>query len=329
MCRDKIYSLAGVVFFLTLMMLIVWSKELQAQQKYPTKPIDMIIAYSPGGSADMTARMTAEFLRKKWGVPVNPINKTGGLAVPACLEVYNAKPDGYTMLGGDSMGTVSLLLVSVPNLPFKVMDRTFIGITLANPYIFTVPFASPINSMKDLEAEIKKDPHNFTWASIGGVGGPDHGARKFMKAIGVDPSNTRPVICKGGSEAARLTASGATKLGVVTPSSGGAVIDAKLVRPLAVTPNKRLERYPNLPTVAEAGYPSVSYQELIGTSGPPNLPTYIVEIWEKALEEMSKDHETLSKIHRLGLTPFYLNAQETRNARRKEIEEAKEMYGIK
>ena len=74
----------------------------------------------------------AEYLRKKWGVPVNVVNKPGGLSVPGCLEVYNAKPDGYTMLG-DGAATTSLLEVSVKDLPFKIMDRTFLGYIIAIP----------------------------------------------------------------------------------------------------------------------------------------------------------------------------------------------------
>lgn len=327
MCQKKRTIVAATVFIVTMLGLTGWYGQLHAQQAYPTKPINVIVPYSPGGSTDLTARVMAEYLKKTWGVPVNVVSKPGGLTVPGCLEVYNAKPDGYTILE-DGIGTTSLLLVSAKDLPFKIMDRTYIGAFVASPYAFIVPFNSPVKSMKDLEAEIKKDPPNFTWGSLGGISSIDFCTRKFMKIIGVDIMKTRIVISKGGSESLNLAATGALKLAVMSSATGAAAIDAKLVRPLAVTSSKRLPQFPNVPTIAEAGYPTATFQDYLGPSGPPNLPSSIVEIWEKALEKMQKDPDTLDKLGKLGLLPAYLSARETRELRLKEIEIAKELYGV-
>jgi tripartite-type tricarboxylate transporter receptor subunit TctC len=153
--------------------------------------------------------------------------------------------------------------------------------------------------------------------------------RKFMKAIGADITKTRPVISKGGAEPTNLTASGAVKVATVSAAASGGPIAAKLVRPLAVTPDQRVPIFPDVPTVAEAGYPAASFQDHLGISGPPNMPPDIVAIWEKAMKEMLKDPGVLEQIRRIRLRPYYLSAGETRRLRLREIEEAKELYGIK
>ena len=79
------------------------------------------------------------------------------------------------------------------NVPFKIMDRTFVAIMTSTPLILGVPSGSPLKSMKDVEAEVKKDPGQFTWTSVGGAGGMDINTRLFFKAIGVDILKTRSI----------------------------------------------------------------------------------------------------------------------------------------
>src|SRR5512139_1576795 len=123
-------------------------KQAQSQEKYPTRAIDLIIPFAPGGSTDMWARFVADFLKKKWNVAVNPINKTGGGSVPANLEVYQAAPDGYTMLA-DSQSSCSFLEVGIKDLPFKVMDRTFVATLAVAPSIFICSPKLPFKNLKD------------------------------------------------------------------------------------------------------------------------------------------------------------------------------------
>src|SRR4030067_3592091 len=80
--------------------------EVEAQQKYPTRAIDVLNPFSAGGATDLAARLTADFCKEEWGVPVNVINKPGGNTILANLEVYKAPPDGYTMLS-DSRNSAS------------------------------------------------------------------------------------------------------------------------------------------------------------------------------------------------------------------------------
>ncbi len=141
MCKRKQWFQAGSLLVLTVLF-IGWGEQVQSQEKYPTRAINMICPFTPGGSADMSGRLTASYLSKKWGVPMNVVNKPGGNTIPAALEVFNATPDGYTMYV-ESIASSTVLEIAVKDLPFKVMDRTFISVLCNNT---SSPLAVPANS---------------------------------------------------------------------------------------------------------------------------------------------------------------------------------------
>jgi tripartite-type tricarboxylate transporter receptor subunit TctC len=302
--------------------------QVQSQEKYPTRPIEIIVPFGPGGSTDLNSRVIAAYLTKRWKVPVNVINKPGGNTVPACLEVYGAIPDGYTILN-DSLPSASMVGAAVRSLPFKVLDRTFIGIYSATPLVFIVHTASPIKNLKDAEAEAKKSPETFTWVSMGGAGQQDFGTRQFLKAIGVDVRKTKPVMSQAGSQGASLTAGGHLVLGSAATSSALPVIRGGMVRAIAVASKERFPDLPDVPTTYEQGYPTVNALHWNGISGPPKLPSYIVEIWDKALQEMLKDPEAISKFKNVGAISFYRSATEMREYVAREAEEVDLLWGVK
>src|SRR6185369_5082920 len=158
-----------------------------AQEKYPTKVIELIVPFAAGGSTDLGGRVLAQQLEAKWGVPVRIIDKPGGNTVPAVSDVMRAKPDGYTMLM-DGPPQSSMLETVVKNLPFKTTDRTFVAIAAYTPMKFVVPYESPFKTLKDAADAVKQDPTTFTWTSLGGAGAQDMAFRLFYKANGVDVS---------------------------------------------------------------------------------------------------------------------------------------------
>lgn len=327
MCYKKCF-LWGIAMIATAILLTSWVGSSQAQKAYPTRPIDIICPMAPGGGTDLTDRVIAAYLNKKFKVPVNVVNKPGGNTVPAVLEVYKSPPDGYTLLGDGSICS-DVLPVTVKNLPFKIMDRTFIGAVSNVSVIIIVPSNSPIKSLKDLEAEAKKDPESFTWTSLGGVGNQDVAARQFLKAIGVDVKRTKPIMGKGGSEAAVLTAGGNVKMGLVTPASGQAVIKGGNVRALAISTPIRNSDFPEIPTTKELGYPTVNAISWYGISGPPKLPSDVVEVLSIALKEMSNDPDTITKMKNVGVTPHYMDAKTIINHVTERIEEMEILWGVK
>ena len=92
--KTKEWVWVGLVLGLALMM-VGQAHQVQSQEKYPTRSIEIIVPFGPGGSTDLNSRVIAAYLTKRWKVPVNVINKPGGNTVPACLEVYGATSDGF------------------------------------------------------------------------------------------------------------------------------------------------------------------------------------------------------------------------------------------
>ena len=325
--RRKRFFLTILSFLIIPIMLTGWVIQAQSQPKYPTRAIDLICPFAPGGTTDLWSRFFSDFLKKKWDVPVNVINKTGGGSVPANFEVYKAAPDGYTLLA-DSQASCSFLEVGIKDLPFKVMDRTFIASVSVAPSVIICSPKLPLKNLKELEAEVKRDPENFTWASTGSAGTSDFLQRQFFKAIGVDVAKTKPIITRGMGEANTMIAGGHIKMGSDAAPTAYPHVKGGLVRALAIT-YKMPDLYPDLLTTQEQGYPTVNAVWWFGFSGPPNLPSHIVSRWEEALQEILKDPGFVSKMKNSGGILLYRNPREIREHVRKEMEQAAELWGMK
>ncbi len=318
----------ALIAFVLSSVLCAFSSPGQAQPKYPTRPINLIVPFAPGGSTDLAARAMATFLQKKWGVAVNVVNKPGGNTIPGTLEVYSAAPDGYTILA-DGLPMSSLLEVVVKDLPFKVMDRTFIAMTVYNPLLTIVPANSPYKTIHDLLNDGRKDPANFTWDSLGGVSGDDIVGRMIMNAAKIDIPKTKPVMSKGGAEASVLVAGGNIKMGNPASISALPHIKAGTVRALAVALKERDPILPEVPTYAEVGYPEVYCPFWLGVSGPPKLPANIVQVWSAAIADMMKDTDYLENVKKQLFRPFFHSPKDMVEYIKKEAEIARVVYGVK
>lgn len=325
MKRSKAFSV-GIVVLLLAAIFSTWGGQGYSQPKYPTKPIDIIVPFKPAGGTDSVIRVIAPFLNKKWGVPINVVNKPGGNTLPGSVEVFDSSPNGYTLLA-DCNASSSMLGVVIKNIPFSIMDKTFLGIVANGPLALMVNAKSPYKTIEDVKSEVRRDPDNFTWVSLGGVSGPDFITRQFFKAIGVDVSKTKPVMGTGGTDVQTLVAGGHVKLGGTNIISAKAAIQAGLIRVLGIA-RVRDPDFPNIPTFAELGYPGINHVWWVGFSGPPKIPSYIVDTWDKALKEIMKDPEYVSRLKGIGFYPFYQNSGDMKEYIRKETEEVAELYGM-
>lgn len=298
-----------------------------AQAKYPTRPVTVIVPYITGGTLDIMDRVLAAYLAEKWGVPVQIVNKPGGNTIPATLEVMQSAPDGYTLVA-DSQGSCSMLIV-IKDLPFKVLNRSFVAIAAATPMMYTVPASSPWKTMKDLAEGIKKDPEGLVWASGGSTSTPSVAIRQLLSSLNVDIAKTKEIVSKGGAESMAFIAGGHVKLGSPTPVSAMAALKAGTVRPLAVTSRERFPLLPDVPTTRESGFPNLDIQLWGGFSGPPNLPGEVIETWNQTLKSALADPKVVGQLRNIGAVPYYLNSAEFRNLTVKEMEEAKKLFNLK
>ena len=282
-----------------------------ARDAYPNKPVELIVPFSAGAATDLGARVIAQALEGKWGVPVRVVNKPGGNTVPAVNDVREAKPDGYTILvDGPSQSTI--LDTAVPDLPFNVLDRTFIAIAATTPLVFFVAADSPYKSLSDVVADLKAQPEKFSWTSLGGATAPDLLFRQLAAAADVDVAKTRAIQLKGGNEAVTNVAGGHLKLGLGTISAAAPAQKGGKIRILAVASPTPWPALADVPTTAAAGYPGVEVLFWLGFSGPQKLPQATVTKWDTALRQVLADDTTRKSLLNVNLEPAFEDAAQTR-----------------
>lgn len=302
-----------------------WSGKAQSQTKYPSRAIHLIVSFSAGGAIDITSRVLASNLSERFGVPVNVINKPGGNSIPATLELMNSPADGYTLFAET---TNTSLLVFEKDLPFKIMGRSFIDTAVGLPMMFVVPAAAPWHTLKGLADALRKNAEGFTWVSAGSTGVNAYVVRQFFAAIGIDVLKTREVMVKGGGEQITLVAGQHAQLTTLAPASCLPSIRAGTLRALATTTRERIPQLPDVPTTRELGYPSVDCQLWIGHSGPPNLPAFIMDVWNQAVQRILKDPKVISQLDEIGARPLYRDPGETRERVERENLEAQRLWGM-
>ena len=272
-----------------------------AQDNYPSRAIEMVSGFAAGGTTDLVVRMAAQYLGAKWKVPINVVNKPGGNTVPAQVEVFSSPADGYKLYA-DNIGSSSMLQISVPSLPFKVADRSFVAMISSNSMLLFVAPNSPIKTLKDAVDEAKKDPDNFTWTGVGVAEVP---MRQLLKAGGVDIARTKPIVSSGSVSASVLAAGGNVKLAIAAVGPSISPVQSGLVRAIAIAAEKRLPALPDVPTGADAGFPTMKVASWIGISGPPNLPADVVKKWNDGIQEMVKDPAIIDQLTKLASVVDY------------------------
>ena len=298
--------------------------------KFPEKPITIICPWGPGGTTDIASRVFAKNLSRVWGVNVNVVNKPGGNTVIGTMELNNSKPDGYTVMM-DNRDSTSLPYVS-DNLPFKILDRTWMNEIAYTPYLLTVPANSKFQNLKDIVAAIKSDPKRFRVPSLGGAGTQDFFARQFLKAIGVEYKDVSLVMGKSGNDIMIFTAQGSVDIGQVGAAAAKPQLDAKTVRPIAIagTGGKRLDWLPNVPTFDELGYPQINAVFWVGLSGPPGLPKPLVDTWNETVRKLVvEDKEFLADLDKVGLEPKWRNQEEVIKYVKEQLEISRQLWGAK
>jgi tripartite-type tricarboxylate transporter receptor subunit TctC len=247
------------------------SQTAEAQGEWPQKPIHIVVPYAPGGSADTLGRLIAKHLSDAFKQPAVVDTKAGAGGLIGSQQVAKAPPDGYTLV---ISGIGSHVIAPVENNSFDPMkDFTHIALLGGPPVAMVVNAEQPIKDVKGFIEHASRDPKGISWASPG-AGTHAHLFGEAFRAA--TKANMVHISYKGAGAAVTDVISNQVPAAFMTLSSANAHIATGKLRLLAVSSEKRLPEFPNVPTFIELGYPKLTGITWFALSGPAGMPAPVV-----------------------------------------------------
>jgi len=269
-------------------------------QAWPNRPITLMVGFAAGGATDTAARIIAKKLSDNLGVPVVVDNKAGAGGNIAAQAAATSPPDGY-LIHLSSVGPLSVAPHLVKNLPYdpqKDLTPLTMGVIFAN--VLVVNPNVPAKNLAEFIALAKQKPGQLEYGSTG-VGSASHLAGELFKLrAGVDLVH---VPYKGGGPAMPDILAGRIASYWATPSTALPHIQAGKLRTLATTGLKRSPTLPDVPTIAEQGYPGFEALNWYAFVGPAKMPVDLAERWNKELVKVLSDPSTREEMLKHGLEP--------------------------
>ena len=287
-----------------------------ADPAYPTRPVKILVGANAGGGTDIIARMLADKFQESMKQPFVVENKPGASNTIAADLTAKAPVDGYTLLVATNTGqAIAPHLIKLGFDPLKNVQP--VGLVVVVPNVLVVGSTTPYNSVKDLVAAAKAKPGDIKYASSG-VGSTQHIAGEaFDLAAGI---KTTHVPYKGSSQAHVDILSGEVQMMFDTTSSAMSQIKAGKFRPLAVTSTARSGELPNVPTIAEAGYPAAEMTTWYGLFVTGGTPKAIVDQLHAELDKALALPDVQARLKGLGGEPGKLTVDQFAKMNRDEYD---------
>lgn len=276
-------------------------------QDFPSKPMRLIVSYPPGGPTDLVGRTYAAKLQEMWGHPAVVENRPGANGNIAAQLVAKSPNDGYTLLLHASSLIINPLLYKSPGYD-AFADFTPVSLVFDYKLIVVVHPTLPVQTFEDLVKLGKAKPGSINYASAGGVGAPTHlSVEMFKQMAGVDFVH---VPYQGGSPAVNDLLAGHVQLMFNNPTQSLQYIKTGKLRALATTGTKRMAQAPELPTVAELGYPGYDVGTWFAFWGPAGVPPAVVAKLNEAIAKISAMPDVREQLTANGLNVIGSNAAE-------------------
>jgi tripartite-type tricarboxylate transporter receptor subunit TctC len=247
-----------------------------AQDSYPSRPVKILVPYAPGGATDIIARIVAAKLTESLGQSFVVENKTGANGNIALEAAAKSAPDGYTLFVGNvSTNTINENVYAHQLTIRPSHDLTGVTKLVEIPHFVVATGAFPANNIAELIALAKKDSGKINFASVGVGSYPHLDMERFMRAAGIQLTH---VPYKGGAgQVIPAMISGEVQVGFFNLASFLPHLKAGKVKALAVVPAERLPELPNVPTLAEQGYPGIGTNAWQGMFAPAATPKPVVQ----------------------------------------------------
>ena len=269
-------------------------------QGYPTKPVKIIVAFTPGSATDIIARLVADQFGKSMGQSFIIENKPGAGGILGTEAAKNAPPDGYTLTTCPSgpFGINPGIYKTLPYDPIK--DFEPISDLVLTPQTIVVGAQTPYKTLKDLVAAARAKPGEIAYGSLG-TGSTSHLTMEaFQQAAGIQMNH---IPFKGGAEAQTQIMGGAFPAMSDTISGVLAQVKAGKLRPLGVAIPQRSPYLPDVPTIAEQGYKGFESVGWIGLCAPAKTPAAILDKLNAEVKKMLASPEARAKMADLAFTP--------------------------
>ena len=269
-----------------------------AQAAFPDKPVTLVVPYPPGGATDVVARIVGRGLEARLGQPVVVENKAGAGTVIGATAVAKAPADGYTLLiSSNTTFTINPgLKAQLPYDPLKSFES--IGLVGSSPLVLLANPAVKANTVQEVVALAKAQPGKLSYASFG-AGTTSNFAGEMFKVM--SGANIVHVPYKGSAPAMQDLIGGQVAFAFDTNVATLPQLQAGRVKAIAVTSLKRSPSLPNVPTIAESGYPGFEMVPWITIVAPRGLPAPVQARLQKALQDTVADPAIRAQLEKAGV----------------------------
>jgi tripartite-type tricarboxylate transporter receptor subunit TctC len=269
----------------------------RAQQSYPSRPINWVVGFPPGGGADGVTRLVAAKLSQNIGQPVIVENRPGASSIIAAQYVAQAAPDGYTIMTAEQ-GSLIFNSALYSKLPYDPKDLAPVSDMIRAPLVLVVNPGFPAKDFKGFIEVTRQQPGKFNYGSPG-RGIAHNLAMEALKArAGL---NIVDVHYKGIAPAAQDVLAGQIAMSVIDTVIVLPHLRSGKMRALATFSEKRLSVTPDVPSLAELGYPDMDIAPIVGVAAPRNTPREVITRLSTEVQRAVRDPDVSAKLTGLGL----------------------------
>ena len=288
---------------LMLVSLVCLAASAAAQDKYPSRPIKVLVPYAPGGAVDIVARIVTEQMRQTLGQTFVIENKPGAYGILAIQDMARARPDGYTIMFGNNNANVITPILYAKKFTIDY-DRDVVPVArVADVPAFIVATMRdfPPTTLAEFIAYAKQNPGKLRYGSVGVGSFPQFDMEILSRRAGIElihlPNKN------GATGMLNDLVRGDAQVAFLNLATSGPMVRAGQLRPLAMVTEKRLPEYPDVPTLAELGFPGVGTLQWLALFAPSGVPKDVIETLHKAAVAAATSPAVVDKLKAQVMRP--------------------------